>query len=83
MIMIHSYKSISVLIIFVHDYVYVQFCPVKKFRSVTLMMRINQFSFQKGWSAELSGVYTTKDRHEGQAVSLPTLRFQQVFRNNY
>ncbi|MFX6035583.1 outer membrane beta-barrel protein, partial [Acinetobacter baumannii] len=31
----------------------------------------NQFSFQHGLSAELSGTYTTKDRDEGQALSLP------------
>jgi iron complex outermembrane receptor protein len=31
----------------------------------------NQFSFQNGWSAELSGMYTTRDRDEGQALSLP------------
>jgi len=31
----------------------------------------NQFSFKSGWSAELSGTYTTRDRDEGQALSLP------------
>ncbi|MEO7769136.1 MAG: outer membrane beta-barrel family protein, partial [Ferruginibacter sp.] len=31
----------------------------------------NQFSFQNGCSAELSGIYTTRDRDEGQALSLP------------
>ncbi len=41
-------------------------------KQLALALNINnQFSFPKGWSAELSGVYTTKDRDEGQAVSLP------------
>jgi len=41
-------------------------------KQLALSLNINnQFSFQKGWSAELLGVYTTKDRDEGQAVSLP------------
>ena len=31
----------------------------------------NQFSFQKGWSGELSGKYSTRTRDEGQAISLP------------
>ena len=42
-------------------------------KQLALSLNINnQFSFNKGWSAELSGVYTTKDRDEGQAISLPT-----------
>jgi iron complex outermembrane recepter protein len=41
-------------------------------KQLTLELNINnQFSFQKGWSAELSGTYATKNRDEGQAVSLP------------
>ncbi len=31
----------------------------------------NQFSFQNGWAAELSGTYATRNRDEGQAISLP------------
>ncbi len=31
----------------------------------------NQFSFKNGWSAELSGNYTGKNREEGQAIVLP------------
>ncbi len=39
---------------------------------LTLAMNINnQFTFQRGWSAELSGTYTTKSRDEGQAIVLP------------
>jgi len=41
-------------------------------KQLTLELNINnQFSFQKGWSSELSGTYATKNRDEGQAVSLP------------
>jgi iron complex outermembrane receptor protein len=41
-------------------------------KQLALSLNINnQFSFNKGWSAELSGTYTTKDRDEGQALSLP------------
>ncbi len=41
-------------------------------KQVALSLNINnQFSFQHGLSAELSGTYTTKDRDEGQALSLP------------
>ncbi len=41
-------------------------------KQLTLELNVNnQFSFQKGWSAELSGTYATKNRDEGQAVSLP------------
>jgi outer membrane receptor protein involved in Fe transport len=43
-----------------------------KAEQLTLDLNINnQFSFQNGWSAELSGTYTTKNRDEGQALSLP------------
>ncbi len=31
----------------------------------------NQFSFGKGWNAELSGNYTTENRDEGQAIIMP------------
>ena len=31
----------------------------------------NQFSFTKGWSAELSGNYISRNRDEGQAIVLP------------
>ena len=31
----------------------------------------NQFSFTKGWSAELSGNYISRNRNEGQAIMLP------------
>ena len=31
----------------------------------------NQFSFTNGWSAELSGNYTSRNRDEGQAITLP------------
>ena len=38
---------------------------------LTLAFNINnQFSFQKGWSAELSGAYTSRNRDEGQAIIL-------------
>lgn len=41
-------------------------------KQLALALNINnQFSFQNGWSAELSGVYTTRERDEGQALSLP------------
>ena len=41
-------------------------------KQLTLELNINnQFSFQKGWAAELSGVYATRNRDEGQALSLP------------
>jgi len=41
-------------------------------QQLTLELNINnQFSFNKGWSAELSGTYATKNRDEGQALSLP------------
>ncbi len=44
-----------------------------KAKQLTLELNINnQFSFQKGWAAELSGTYSTRNRDEGQAVSLPT-----------
>lgn len=32
---------------------------------------VNQFSLKKGWSAELSGSYTSRTRDEGQAIALP------------
>jgi iron complex outermembrane receptor protein len=42
-------------------------------KQITLELNINnQFSFQKGWAAELSGTYATRNREEGQAISLPT-----------
>jgi iron complex outermembrane recepter protein len=41
-------------------------------KQLTLELNINnQFSFQKGWSAELSGIYASRNRDEGQAISLP------------
>ena len=41
-------------------------------KQLTLELNINnQFSFQKGWAAELSGTYSTRNRDEGQAISLP------------
>ena len=41
-------------------------------KQLTLELNINnQFSFQNGWSGELSGTYATKNRDEGQALSLP------------
>lgn len=41
-------------------------------KQLTLEMNINnQFSFNKGWSAEVSGVYASRNRDEGQALSLP------------
>lgn len=39
--------------------------------TVSLNMN-NQFSFQKGWTAELSGFYLSKNRNEGQAIALPS-----------
>jgi hypothetical protein len=39
---------------------------------LTLSLNVNnQFSFEKGWSAELSGNYTSRNRDEGQAIILP------------
>ena len=41
-------------------------------RQWTLAVNINnQFSFSNGWSAELSGNYTSRSRDEGQAIVLP------------
>jgi iron complex outermembrane receptor protein len=41
-------------------------------KQLTLELNINnQFSFQKGWAAELSGTYASRNRDEGQAISLP------------
>ena len=41
-------------------------------KQLTLELNVNnQFNFQKGWSGELSGVYATRNRDEGQAISLP------------
>ena len=41
-------------------------------QQVTLELNVNnQFSFQKGWAAELSGSYSTRSRDEGQAIALP------------
>jgi iron complex outermembrane recepter protein len=41
-------------------------------KQLTLELNINnQFNFQKGWAAELSGLYATRNRDEGQALSLP------------
>jgi iron complex outermembrane receptor protein len=41
-------------------------------KQLTLELNINnQFSFQKGWAGELSGTYSTRNRDEGQAISLP------------
>jgi hypothetical protein len=43
-----------------------------KVSQFTMMSNINnQFSFKNGWNAELSGSYTTRNREEGQALSLP------------
>lgn len=43
-----------------------------KASQLTLELSINnQFNFQKGWAAELSGKYSTRSRDEGQAISLP------------
>ena len=39
---------------------------------LTLELNINnQFSFNNGWAAELSATYASKNRDEGQAISLP------------
>ena len=39
---------------------------------LTLSLNVNnQFSFTNGWSAELSGNYTSRNRNEGQAIMLP------------
>lgn len=39
---------------------------------LTLSFNINnQFSFSNGWAAELSGLYTGRNRDEGQAIILP------------
>lgn len=41
-------------------------------KQLTLSLNLNnQFSFAKGWSAELSGNYTSRNRDEGQAIVLP------------
>lgn len=41
-------------------------------QKLTLELNVNnQFSFADGWAAELSGTYATKNRDEGQAISLP------------
>lgn len=41
-------------------------------KQLTLELNINnQFSFSNGWAAELSGTYNTRNRDEGQAISLP------------
>jgi iron complex outermembrane recepter protein len=41
-------------------------------KQLTLSLNINnQFSFTNGWSAELSGNYTSRNRDEGQAIVLP------------
>ncbi|MDQ6903563.1 MAG: outer membrane beta-barrel family protein, partial [Bacteroidota bacterium] len=41
-------------------------------KQLTLELNVNnQFSFSKGWAAELSGTYATRNREEGQAISLP------------
>ncbi len=41
-------------------------------KQLTLSLNINnQFSFSNGWSAELSGNYTSRNRNEGQAIVLP------------
>ena len=42
-------------------------CPA---HSISLNVN-NQFSFTNGWSAELSGNYTSRNRNEGQAIMLP------------
>ncbi len=42
-------------------------------KQLTLELNVNnQFSFANGWAAELSGTYATRNRDEGQAISLPT-----------
>ncbi|MEP6844973.1 MAG: TonB-dependent receptor [Panacibacter sp.] len=44
-------------------------------QQLTLELNINnQFSFKNGWAAELSGTYATKNRDEGQAISLPIVQ---------
>ncbi len=41
-------------------------------KQITLELNINnQFSFKNGWSAEISGQYASRNRDEGQALSLP------------
>jgi iron complex outermembrane receptor protein len=41
-------------------------------KQLTLSLNVNnQFSFTNGWSAELSGNYTSRNRNEGQAIILP------------
>ena len=41
-------------------------------KQLTLSLNVNnQFSFTNGWSAELSGNYTSRNRNEGQAILLP------------
>ncbi len=41
-------------------------------KQLTLSLNVNnQFSFANGWSAELSGNYTSRNRDEGQAIVLP------------
>ena len=41
-------------------------------KQLTLVLNINnQFSFKNGWSAEISGQYASRNRDEGQALSLP------------
>lgn len=43
-----------------------------KAKQLTLSLNVNnQFSFANGWSAELSGNYTSRNRDEGQAIILP------------
>jgi iron complex outermembrane recepter protein len=40
-------------------------------KQLTLSLNVNnQFSFANGWSAELSGNYTSRNRDEGQAIAL-------------
>ena len=41
-------------------------------KQLTLSLNVNnQFSFTNGWSAELSGNYISRNRDEGQAITLP------------
>ena len=41
-------------------------------KQLTLSLNVsNQFSFTNGWSGELSGNYTSRNRDEGQAIVLP------------
>ena len=41
-------------------------------KQLTLSLNVNnQFIFTNGWSAELSGNYTSRNRNEGQAIMLP------------